>query len=72
MKDLVHQNGKEILEGNIRIHPYRLNTKSGCDYCGMKDICGIEKNNRQEVENVLESIDKAALLQFLKQSDEEE
>lgn len=72
VKDLVHQNGKEILEGNIRIHPYRLNTKSGCDYCGMKDICGIEKNNRQEVENVLEGIDKAALLQFLKQSDEEE
>ncbi len=38
---------KEIFEGNIDIKPYYKNTKTGCDYCGYKAICGFNTSNNK-------------------------
>lgn len=38
---------KEIFEGNIDIKPYYKNTKTGCDYCGYKSICGFNTSNNK-------------------------
>lgn len=34
--------GKEILDGNIEINPYKLNDKNACEYCQYRAICGFE------------------------------
>ena len=32
----------EILEGKINVNPYRLGDRTGCDYCGYRNICGFD------------------------------
>ena len=69
VKKVIHENGTSILTGNIDIAPYRLGSKSGCEYCGMKDICGLEKGDIRNVERDLEDID---IKKILRQMREEE
>lgn len=40
--------GTEILEGNIDIRPYRMGNETGCDYCGLRGICGMERSEMAE------------------------
>ncbi|MCH5265025.1 MAG: PD-(D/E)XK nuclease family protein [Lachnospiraceae bacterium] len=35
--------GCRIFGGEIEAAPYRTKTECGCDYCGLKGICGMEK-----------------------------
>lgn len=37
--------GREIMAGNIDVRPYHLGTESGCDYCGLQGICGMERSD---------------------------
>ena len=69
VKTVIHENGTSILAGNIDIAPYRLKEKRGCDYCGMKDICGLERTDVKKVERNLEEIDIKKIL--LKMREEE-
>lgn len=36
--------GREILSGEIGIHPYELSGKSACDYCGYRSVCGFDES----------------------------
>lgn len=38
----IEQIGKEILEGSVEINPYELDSKSACDYCSYRGICGFD------------------------------
>ncbi len=35
--------GSQIMDGVIRVHPYHLGGETGCDYCGLRSICGMER-----------------------------
>lgn len=43
LKRKIKDIGTGILEGNISINPYETGTKTGCDYCTYKSICGFDK-----------------------------
>ena len=34
--------GNRIYDGDIEAAPYQMGTETGCDYCGLKGICGME------------------------------
>ncbi|MCD7922348.1 MAG: PD-(D/E)XK nuclease family protein [Clostridiales bacterium] len=34
---------KEMLGGDIRVKPYRLGDRTGCDYCGFRGVCGFDR-----------------------------
>ena len=33
---------EQILEGDIDIHPYQMETRTGCDYCPYHSVCGFD------------------------------
>jgi ATP-dependent helicase/nuclease subunit B len=35
--------GREIMRGNIDIRPYQMGKETGCDYCRLQGICGMER-----------------------------
>ncbi len=35
--------GEEILQGNIKISPYEMDKRTGCDYCPYHGICGFDQ-----------------------------
>lgn len=35
--------GEDIMSGKIDISPYYLGKETGCDYCGLQGICGMER-----------------------------
>lgn len=38
----ITKQGKEILDGNIAIEPYRLKDKTACDYCSYRSVCNFD------------------------------
>lgn len=40
--------GREIMDGKIEASPYQLGGESGCDYCGLRGICGMERSDLAE------------------------
>ena len=40
--------GEEILEGSVGARPYRMGGETGCDYCGLHGICGMERGEFAE------------------------
>lgn len=39
---LLTKQGKEIVDGNISISPYRMDKKTACDYCSFRPICNFD------------------------------
>ena len=39
----IEEFGNRIYEGDIEVAPYQMGTETGCDYCRLKGICGMEK-----------------------------
>ena len=35
--------GRNILEGEIQVKPYKRKKKSACDYCVYADLCGFDR-----------------------------
>lgn len=35
--------GAEIMAGEIGVSPYQMGGESGCDYCGLQGVCGMER-----------------------------
>lgn len=54
--------GEEIMSGNIAVSPYRLGKETGCDYCGLRGICGME---RGELSAKCRELDENAGQKFL-------
>ncbi len=34
--------GRQMIEGDINVRPYRLGDKTGCDYCAYRSVCGFD------------------------------
>ena len=43
-KDKIKEFGKDILDGKADVNPYRKDSKTACDYCDYKGICGFDRN----------------------------
>lgn len=43
VQEKIKRFGKEIIDGNAEISPYRLQKATACDYCGYKGICGFDR-----------------------------
>lgn len=41
--DMAADFGRQILDGTIDASPYHMGTESGCDYCRLRAICGMER-----------------------------
>lgn len=41
-EDKVEKLHEEILKGDVRVSPYRMGERTGCDYCSYKHICGFD------------------------------
>lgn len=35
--------GKQILDGDAQVNPYRLRKRTACDYCGYRGVCGFDE-----------------------------
>ena len=35
--------GQEILQGNIKVNPYKQGNRTGCDYCPYHAVCGFDR-----------------------------
>lgn len=53
--------GTEIMEGNIAVSPYRLGAETGCDYCGLRGICGMERSEFAEKCRTMEEKDEESI-----------
>lgn len=51
--------GKQILEGKVSITPYKLGTKTGCDYCNFHGICGFDETLPNNNYDTLQKISKS-------------
>jgi len=36
------EDGRQILEGDAKINPYRAGNETACDYCGYRTACGFD------------------------------
>ena len=41
--DKVKEYGNEIIDGCIKLEPYKMGTQTACDYCDYKGICGFDQ-----------------------------
>lgn len=39
---ILTRQGKEIVDGNISISPYRIDKKTACDYCNFRPVCNFD------------------------------
>lgn len=35
--------GSQIMNGKIDVHPYHMGSETGCDYCSLRSVCGMER-----------------------------
>ena len=43
VKEKMKELGNEMNQGNISIQPYKLEKRTGCDYCEYQSVCGFDK-----------------------------
>ncbi|WP_167958677.1 helicase-exonuclease AddAB subunit AddB [Anaerosporobacter faecicola] len=66
--------GKEILEGQADVNPYKLGEKTACDYCAFQGICGFDvklPGNRYHQLKKLDKEDVFAKMECLLGKEEE-
>ncbi len=44
VRDKMETFGNEIIGGEIGIHPYRKGTRTACDYCPYRGVCGFDEH----------------------------
>lgn len=57
----------EILDGEISIHPYRMNKKNSCEYCPYHEICGFDDRIDGYEWNDLEKLSKESIKEKIKE-----
>lgn len=50
--------GKEIVDGNTKVEPYKMEKKTACDYCKFDGICGFDKKLPGNQYRMLKKMDK--------------
>lgn len=63
----VRQLGKEILDGNIEVNPYKSGQESACTYCAFKGVCGFEKNTPGYGYRNLQDLDKEEVMERIRE-----
>ena len=71
MNKIIKQISKEIMSGNIDIHPYYKKKKTPCDYCKYKAICGFDTANSNNQYNYINETEKNAVLEMIKEQVED-
>ena len=70
MDKIIKQISEEILKGDIGLRPYyNMKVQKGrtpCEYCSYKSICRFDINNKGNTYNYLESLNKDAILEDIK------
>ena len=70
MDKIIKQISEEILKGDIGLRPYyNMKVQKGrtpCEYCSYKSICRFDVNNKGNTYNYLESLNKDAILENIK------
>ena len=66
-KQKIKSMGKEILEGNIAVNPYRDGTDTACDYCRYKSICGFDEKLKGDRYREVEKLDDNELFRRMSQ-----
>ncbi len=41
--EVIDSSAKKMLGGDIRVNPYRLGDRTGCDYCSFRGMCGFDR-----------------------------
>lgn len=71
-KNKVKEIGERIVAGEIEISPYKEDTKTGCDYCEYKNICGFDTKISGYEYKKVESYKKEKALELIKGKDDSE
>ena len=70
MDKIIKQISEDILKGDIGLRPYyNMKVQKGrtpCEYCSYKSICRFDVNNKGNTYNYLESLNKDAILENIK------
>lgn len=64
-RDKIKDFGKEIVDGNTEIAPYKLDKKTACDYCKFDGICGFDKKLPGNQYRTLKKMDKDVIWEEL-------
>ena len=59
--------GKEILDGNIEVNPYRSGQEQACTYCAFQGVCGFEKNTPGYAYRNLQDLDKEEVMERIRE-----
>lgn len=62
--------GKEILNGNTAIEPYRLEKKTGCDYCPYSGVCAFEQRLPGSQYRTFKKLSKEDVWQLLEEENQ--
>lgn len=54
--------GREILAGNVSVKPYRMEDRTGCDYCPYHTVCGFDPRIPGYEYRKLEKFDRTELI----------
>ena len=58
----IAESGKQIFAGDVGIHPYKLDDRTGCDYCPYKAVCGFDTRLPGYQYKRLETFDDSATI----------
>lgn len=64
--------GQQIMEGRIDVQPYFLKQETGCDYCGLQSICGMERTEFAHKCRELEEKKEEEIWEALRKETDEE
>ena len=59
VKEKIKETGKKIFAGDISVHPYSLDGRTGCDYCPYHTVCGFDNRLPGYSYHKLEKFDHA-------------
>ncbi len=66
----VKQIGREILDGDIALNPYKSGVESACDYCSFKRVCGFDEKMPGFVFQKLKSMDQEEAMEAILRDNE--
>mgnify|MGYP004513604929 len=59
VREKIKETGKKIFAGDISVHPYSLDGRTGCDYCPYHTVCGFDNRLPGYSYHKLEKFDHA-------------
>ena len=57
--------GEKIMSGEIEAAPYAYDGRSGCDYCNLRSVCGMDHESRRSQSRVMEDMEEEEVWEVL-------